>query len=98
MCETYATSKKTLTAYVLQHTCITIATYVTSRSIFATSIQNTCNIHLKQLKHSFASSGGEILGLVDSDRQGESQWQAVAREHHQHWARSWVPLARSGTT
>jgi hypothetical protein len=35
----------------LQHTCIITTTYATSRSTFATSIWNTCNIPLKHLKH-----------------------------------------------
>jgi hypothetical protein len=38
--------------------CIAIATYATSRSIFATSISNNCNIppkHLKHLKHMLAT-------------------------------------------
>jgi hypothetical protein len=35
----------------LKHACIAIATHAISRSTFATSRWNTCNIRLKRLKH-----------------------------------------------
>jgi hypothetical protein len=39
----------------LQYTGITIATYTTFQSTFATFIRNTCNIPLKHLKHTLAT-------------------------------------------
>jgi hypothetical protein len=44
----------------VQHTCIIIATYATSRSTSATSIRSTSNIpmkHMKHLKHVFCNMG-----------------------------------------
>jgi hypothetical protein len=75
----------------LQHSFKTLATHATSRSTFATSIRNTCNVplkHLKHLKHIFAIYGREGQGRLIP---------ASGREHHQHGPRSWAPLARPGT-
>ena len=57
----------------MQHTCTTMVTYATSRSTFATSIQNTCNIplnHLKHLKHTlatcvFSANATLLLGRIE---------------------------------
>jgi hypothetical protein len=65
-----------------KHTCITIATYVTSWSTFATSIWNTCNIPLKQtlatcaFKHNIYLQLGRNGG---SSKRSGAQCHGVAR-------------------
>ena len=46
------------------------------------------------LETSIRNMGGEVR----AGRFLVSGWEPIASEHHQHWARLWVPLAQAGTT
>jgi hypothetical protein len=80
----------------LKHTCITITTRATSRSTFATSIYNTCNIplkHLNHLKHTVATCGFHPSSSVRRNTErGSNRFQQAGDEG---W---WRSLAAASCT
>jgi hypothetical protein len=59
----------------LKHMCITIATCATSRSTFATSIWDICNILLKQIsQHALSAKPGRQVAKYYATRSGARWW------------------------